>query len=296
MRRPTYSSSVTYGWATSATVTSPWNAVLPYDTMLESAHAVIYFVISPLALLADILAIFVIAHYFPYYHGTDVALISVISAMVGNAIVTLPIPAYLGLRELSWTPYLCSGFTWAVLTFKLAQLLSLMVMSIHWSTLLKLSAHKKRYVSTKYLKLTIFFVWMSSAIFGILPVIGAADVNFNTHGQCHFLGLSLGTGFCLFFIIMILLAVTVSLICCADAMILIRHMENVAHNKSQVNGRFRLQTDTPEVTLHSGSGVSDIQQRLRFAWDLSRFTTVFIAMAFTIDHLPYTVGGATLIF
>jgi len=63
-----------------------------YDTTLKSAHAVIYFVISPLALLADILAIFVIAHYFPYYHGTGVALISVISAMVGNTIVALPIP------------------------------------------------------------------------------------------------------------------------------------------------------------------------------------------------------------
>ncbi|WAR13824.1 GP153-like protein [Mya arenaria] len=257
--------------------------------MLESGHGVTWLVVSPLAVVTDVLAIIVISHYFPYFHGTDVALISVVSAMIGNVVLTLPIPAYLGVRTLQWSPYVCDGFTWGVITFRIAQVLSLLVMSIHWSTLLKLSAQKKRYVSTKYLKFTVFFVWMSAAIFGILPLIGAVDDTYNNNGNCHFLPFSLGTGYCMLFIVLILLAMLVSLICCIDAMVLIKHMAAIADQKYQEPGRFRLPTDKPEVTLHGGSGVSDRQQRLQFAWDLSKFSTIFIALAFAMDHLPFTV-------
>lgn len=257
--------------------------------MSEYGYAISWFTLSPLAVVTDVLGIIVITHYFPFFHGTDVTLISLMVSMAGNAMFVLTIPAYLEINGKQWTPSLCYGFVWCVLTIRVAQLLSLMVLSIHWSTLLKLSAQNKRYVSTKYLKFTVAFVWVFSAIFGILPILGVASADFNSLNSCKFLAFNLGIGYALFFLIFNTVALFVSILCCCDSMMLIKHVKNIAGSKYQT-GRFQLPDRRSDIPIHAGSSMAERYHRLQFAWDLSKFAMVFVLFASTINHLPCTVS------
>ena len=262
--------------------------------MIDFGIAITWMIISPLAFVTDVFAIVVIAHYFPFFHGTDVTLISILTAMAGNAVFVLPIPAFLELSGRSWNPSLCIGYLWCVFTFRLSQILSLMVISIHWSTLLKMSAQKKKYFSTKFLKITIVFIWICSAIFGILPLIGVADDEFNEKGTCKFLAFNVGGGYGLFFLIIIFTAMFVSILCASDAMILIKHMKVVAKTKYQA-GRFHIPDRRSELPLHGNSSLAERYHRLQFAWDLSKFSLVFVILSFTVNNFPYAVSEPDLL-
>ena len=256
--------------------------------MSDYDYAISWFVISPLAVVTDGLAILVITHYFPFFHGTDVTLISLFVAMAGNAMLVLTIPAYLKITGNVWSSNLCYGYVWCVLTVRVSQMLSLMVLSIHWSTLLKLSAQKKRYVSTKYLKFTVAFVWVVSAIFGILPILGAANNDFNATNNCKFLAFNLGTGYALFFLIFNTVSMFVSVLCCCDSMMLIRHIKTIAGSKYQT-GRFQLPDRRADLPMHAGSSMAERYHRLQFAWDLSKFAMIFVFLTVGINHFPFTV-------
>lgn len=254
-----------------------------------------WMIISPVALVTDILAIIVIAHYFPFFHGTDITLISIFIAMAGNAFLVLPIPAYLLIRGHQWTSNLCIGYSWCVLTLRLAQLLSLMVISIHWSTLLKMSAQKKKYFSTKFLKVTVVFIWICSAIFGLLPLIGVASDEFDKNNKCKFLAFGIGTGYSLFFLIIIMVSMFVSVLCASDAMILIKHMKSVAKTKYQA-GRFHIPDRRADLPIQGNSSLAERYHRLQFACDLSRFVLIFVILSFAGNHMLYGVSSIFIAF
>lgn len=261
--------------------------------MIDFGIAVSWMIISPVALVTDIIAIVIVSHYFPFFHGTDVTLISILIAMAGNAILVLPIPAYLEIKDDKWTSNLCIGYAWCVLTFRMAQILSLMVMSIHWSTLLKMSAQKKKYFSTKFLKITIVFIWICSVIFGLLPLIGIVGSEFNQEAtSCQFLAFNIGAGYGFYFLIIIFTAMFVSVLCASDAMILIGHMKVIAKTKYQT-GRFHIPDRRADIPMHENSSLAERHHRLQFAWDLSKFALVFVLLAFSINQLPYAVSAVT---
>ncbi|KAL4220939.1 hypothetical protein ACF0H5_019205 [Mactra antiquata] len=215
--------------------------------------------------------------------------------MAGNAILVLPIPAYLQIRDQQWTSSLCIGYSWCVLTFRLAQLLSLMVISIHWSTLLKMSAQKKKYFSTKFLKVTIVFIWICSAIFGLLPLIGVASDDFYENNKCKFLAFGIGTGYGLFFLIIIMISTFVSILCASDAMVLIKHMKAVAKTKYQA-GRFHIPDRRADLPIQGNSSLAERYHRLQFAWDLSRFVLIFVVLSFAGNQVLYGVIQCVQLF
>ena len=257
--------------------------------MAEFAHALSWMIISPIAVITDVLAIVIIAHYYPFFHGTDVMLTSLLSAMALNAFIVLPIPSFLGLKGMAWNRSLCLGYVWCFITFRLVQLMSLCGMSIHWSAILKVSAERKNYFSTKYLKLGTVLIWIISAIVGSLPLLGAANADFNTSDQCKFLPFSLGIGFAVFFLVCIVASMFVSVICAFDATFLIRQMKRVAEVKYQA-GRFHVPERSADVPTQGICSVSERYQRLNFAWDLSCFVLLVIVLCFLGNHFPYAVG------
>ena len=257
--------------------------------MVDYGVAISLIVLSVFALFTDILAIIVIAHYFPFFHGTDVTLMSLMFAMAGNAIVVLPIPAFIEVLGKQWTSGLCTGYVWGFLTFRLSQMLSLAILTIHWSTLLKMSAERKSYFSTKLLKISIVFVWISSVLFGCLPLLGVADRSYNKDQTCKFLSFNLGTGFGLFFIIANIACMIVSIICATDATFLIKHMKRIAKTKYNTS-RFHIPDSRADIPGQVINYVTERYHRLNFAWDLSRFVLVFVLIAFLLNHLPYTVS------
>lgn len=263
--------------------------------MSSHGYAISWFTLSPVAVVTDVLAIVVITHYFPFFHGTDVTMISLLVSMAGNAMFVLTIPAYLDLNDKPWNPNLCLGYLWCVLTIRLAQMLSIMVLSVHWSTLLKLSAQNKRYVSTKYLKFTVAFVWVFSAIFGILPVIGAANSDFNSGNTCKFMAFNLGQGYALFFLIFGAVAIFVSILCCCDSMLLIKHIKSIAGTKYRPD-RFHLPDKRADMPLHAGTSMTEKYHRLQFAWDLSKFALIFVLLVIAINHFPYLVSKMYKLF
>ncbi|KAH3827302.1 uncharacterized protein LOC127881163 isoform X1 [Dreissena polymorpha] len=262
---------------------------------MDSGHAVSWIILSPLAIVTDVLAIVVITHYFPFYHGTDVTLISVLTAMLGNAMFVVPVPAVRTLLGTPWSPALCQMYTWCALTFRAAQVSSLLVMSINWSTLLKLSAQKKRYVSTKYLKVTVVFVWLSAAVFGLLPVIGVVQNDFYSYDTCKFLGFNLGLGFSLFFIVYIPLVLIVTLISSCDAVWLIKHMKKIVEVRDQAE-RGILPMRNGSMPLHVGGSQTGRRQRLKFAWELSHFSLIFTILSFLVNQIPYAMIQGTQLF
>lgn len=256
--------------------------------MAEFAHALSWMIISPIAVLTDILAIIIIAHYYPFFHGTDVMLTSLLSAMALNALLVLPVPSFLGLKEMSWNPSLCLGYVWCLITFRLAQILSLCGMSIHWSAMLKVSAEKKNYFSTKFLKLGTILIWIISAVVGSVPLMGAVNKEFNDSHQCHFLASNLGFGFAIFFIVCIVAAMFVATVCSFDATFLIKHMKHVAEVKYQA-GRFHVPDKSAGVPTQGTCSVSEKYHRLNFAWDLSCFVFLVTLLSFLGNHFPYAV-------
>ena len=257
--------------------------------MVDYAHALSWMIISPVAVLTDILAIITIAHYYPFFHGTDVMLTSLLSAMTANAVLVLPIPAFLELKGMPWNPSLCIGYTWCFITFRLAQIMSLTGMSVHWSAMLKVSAEKRNYFSTKSLKICTVFIWVVSSIIGLLPLIGAVNEDFNTSKQCRFLAFNLGVGFAIFFLVFIVACMIVSLICAFDATLLLRQMKQIAKVKYQT-GRFYVPDQKAGVPAQGSCSLSERCQRLKFAWDLSRFVLCLVLLTFLGNHFPYTVS------
>ena len=257
--------------------------------MVDYAHALSWMIVSPIAMLTDILAIVIIAHYYPFFHGTDVMMTSLLCAMTANAALVLPIPAFMELKGMPWNPSLCIGYVWCFITFRLAQIMSLIGISIHWSAMLKVSAERKNYFSTKTLKICTVFIWILSAVVGLLPLIGAVNEDFNKSNQCKFLGFNLGAGFAIFFLVFIVACMFVSVICAFDATILIKHMKRVAKVKYQT-GRFHLPEKRDAVPTQGTCSISEKYNRLKFAWDLSRFVLFLVLLSFLGNHFPYAVS------
>jgi hypothetical protein len=57
-----------------------------------------WLVLSPLALITNVIAVVVVCHYRRQFHGTDVALVSLFVTMGTEALLAVPIPAALDIH------------------------------------------------------------------------------------------------------------------------------------------------------------------------------------------------------
>ncbi|XP_050411671.1 uncharacterized protein LOC126826700 [Patella vulgata] len=254
--------------------------------MPSVAQLIIWIVLSPIALITCIACIVIIAHYKPYYHGTDISLFSIFIAMSLRVVIVILLPSIMELANLGWTLHLCNFYVWAFIALHIAELLSFVTASIHWMSIPRSSTKKKIYNSSKYVKIVISLVWFFAIVIGIVPVIEWSE-NFQGFGECRFLPYNLGTGFSVFFIIINVFSFTMSLICTCDTMVLFSSMKRVATNKYQA-GRFYLPSSA-SVAKTASQTVHAKYNELNFSSDLCRLVVILIICAFTIIHIPFTV-------
>ncbi|XP_046579621.1 uncharacterized protein LOC124287179 [Haliotis rubra] len=256
--------------------------------MVEYGVAVAWMVLSPVALLTCVVAVVVIAHYRPFFHGTDLCLMSLLACLMANVLLLIPIPGVMTLRGIPWSQPLCYCYIWVSVTVRVAEILSVLCMCVHWMTMLRLPSGKQVYGSTKAVKVYVVIMWLLAAVIGIMPLIGATDDGYSSkRGTCVFLPHDLGVSFALFFIILNLCSVVLCLICTSDTLVLLRYMRRVAVVKYQA-GRFYL----PSTSAVAKTGSQTVHARyneLTFSSDLSRLVLAVVIATAAINHLPFTL-------
>ncbi|XP_067659526.1 uncharacterized protein [Haliotis asinina] len=256
--------------------------------MVEYGVAVAWMVLSPVALLTCVVAVVVIAHYRPYFHGTDLCLMSLLACLMANVLLLIPIPGVMTLRGIPWSQPLCYCYIWFSVTIRVAEILSVLCMCVHWMTMLRLPSGKQVYGSTKAVKVYVVIMWLLATVIGIMPIIGATDDGYSSKkGTCVFLPHDLGVSFALFFIILNLGSIVLCLICTSDTLVLLRYMRRVAVVKYQA-GRFYL----PSTSAVAKTGSQTVHARyneLTFSSDLSRLVLAVVIATAAINHLPFTL-------
>ncbi|XP_071110260.1 uncharacterized protein [Haliotis cracherodii] len=255
--------------------------------MVEYGVAIAWMVLSPVALLTCVAAVVVIAHYRPFFHGTDLCLMSLLACLMANVILLIPIPGVMTLRGIPWSQPLCYCYIWLSVTVRVAEILSVLCMCVHWMTMLRLPSGKQVYGSTKAVKVYVAIMWLLAALIGIMPIIGATEDGYSTKGTCFFLPHDLGVSFALFFIILILCSIVLCLICTSDTVVLLRYMRRVAVVKYQA-GRFYL----PSTSAVAKTGSQTVHARyneLTFSSDLCRLVLAVVIATAAINHIPFTL-------
>lgn len=260
--------------------------------MANFVQSIIWMILSPLAVLTDVFAIIIISHYRPFYHGTDVVLISLHVAMAMNAFFLLPIPALLEFLDFSWPSELCQFYVWTFITCKIAQMINLVTISLHWITVLKTTSRKKSRTSATAVKVVTFFTWLLSGSLGMVPLFGVGLDTYYSPNSCRFLAFDLGIGFAIFFMIFNIATMCTSVVCATDAAILLRHVRKTGSAKLKKSGLHNSTKDTDVAnneisTLHF---VYEKHHELMFAENLCRFVLITVTMSFCVNHLPYAVS------
>ncbi|KAL8571155.1 hypothetical protein ACOMHN_010616 [Nucella lapillus] len=230
--------------------------------MTQLGISIAWLVLSPLALLTNIVAIVVVCHYQGQFHGTDVAFLSLFVTMMMEAVAVVPVPAVLGVLEEDWKwSELCSGYVWLVLCVRMSDLLVTLIVNVHWMCILRFTSGQEVYSSSTTVKIFVIIAWVAAAVTGVVPVVGysfyayfhevtskelvagegnsAARLVTVVTRECHFLPEGLGTSFVLFFILLTLAILTLSLVASLDTLTVFHYMRKTAVHKYKA-GRFYL--------------------------------------------------------
>lgn len=255
--------------------------------MTSNGFGLSWIILSPIAVLTDVAAIAIVCHYKPFYHGSDVMVISLMVAMTMNAILIVPIPACTELGYFKWNAYLCKFYVWAFVTFRVVQMLSLSAICFHWSTIFKASCNNQNKGLTYRIKIISVIIWILSTIIGLLPIIGAVPDEFFGAGSCRFLSSDIGIGFTVFIFIFVVTCMCIAIISICDVTFLTKCMKRTAHIKYGA-GRFYLPNKRSDIP-----GTYSTQEKfnqLNFTWDLCRFFCIVISFCFIGNHLPFVVS------
>ncbi|XP_063409386.1 uncharacterized protein LOC134692784 [Mytilus trossulus] len=254
--------------------------------MTSNGFGLSWIILSPIAVLTDVAAIAIVCHYKPFYHGSDVMVISLIVAMTMNALLIVPIPACTELGYFDWNAYLCKFYVWAFVTFRVVQMLSLSAICFHWSTIFKASCNNQNKGLTYRIKIISVIIWILSTIIGLLPIIGAVPDEFFGAGSCRFLSSDIGIGFTVFIFIFVVTCMCIAIISICDVTFLTKCMKSTAHIKYGA-GRFYLPNKRSDIP-----GTYSTQEKfnqLNFTWDLCRFFCIVISFCFIGNHLPFVI-------
>lgn len=261
--------------------------------MESFGNAVALLVVSPVAIVTNVVAIVAIVHYRSFFHGTDVVILSLLINFILKAFFLAPIPALLLLVDSwQWSFFLCGFYVWAGLCFRMCELLCLLCMSVHWMSLLRMESGKQIYTSTRVVRVVVIVSWFLAAVFGSLPILGARASDYFLRGVCYFLPFDLDFGYALFLAILSVFCVTMSLICTVDTVLLLKQMKKVAVVKYQA-GRFYVpNSESAEVAKTSSPGsVHARYNELNFSEDLCKLVVFFIVATAVMNHLPFTVSS-----
>ena len=141
--------------------------------MTQFLSAVGWLVLSPIALITNVIAIVIVCHYRTQFHGTDVAFISLFVSMTTQALLVLPIPAALAIHDEGWLrSELCSFYVWLVLCVRMSELLATVIMNVHWMCVLRFTSGQEVYSSATVIKILIVVAWFAAAVTGLVPVTG----------------------------------------------------------------------------------------------------------------------------
>ncbi|OWF41103.1 uncharacterized protein LOC110462969 [Mizuhopecten yessoensis] len=256
--------------------------------MSEFVINVLWLVLSPLAGVTGVITAVVIAHYTPFYHGSDILLFSYAITMSINSLLLPSVPALVEITGNTWPDILCQFYVWAFITFRVLQVLTLLSLSVLWSAIMKYSTRGKRIKFTTIVKGVVPTIWVLSAVLGLLPIIGAVPDTFHSEGKCHFLSSDLGQGMAVTMGVIVFSCVVFSVICVCDATVLLKYVRRVALVKYGA-GRFYLPQKRSSVP---GAGTYTIHERyhqLTFAWDVCRLVLVWVLGSGLVSHIPYAV-------
>ena len=155
-----------------------------------------------------------------------------------------------------------------MLCVRVSELLATVIMNIHWMCVLRFTSGQEVYSSATVIKILVIVAWFAAVVTGLVPVTGPSfytyyeetsslkivqggeggllSVNSSTvhyasvvRGECKFLPQGLGTSFVLFFILVTLATLVISLVASADTLTVFHYMRRTAVDKYKA-GRFYL--------------------------------------------------------
>ncbi|RUS89250.1 hypothetical protein EGW08_002993 [Elysia chlorotica] len=203
--------------------------------------SVAWLCLCPVALLTDLLALAAIFHFRPLLHSVDVALASLFVTMAIDVLLLLPFPSIIRLDgDLKWTKEACTSYNWLASTLRASNILVLMLMNMYWVSALRTSPDpsaqspnsSRIFSSSKLMKLAVMISWAVAITIGMVPVSGQNRVfNYyksdNKTQNCTFLPYNTDIGYSLFFIIIAIASLFISVISAGDTLLLFRQMRRL---------------------------------------------------------------------
>ncbi|PVD35481.1 hypothetical protein C0Q70_02444 [Pomacea canaliculata] len=206
--------------------------------MSNFGSAVAWLVLAPFALTTNVVAVVVVCHYRRQFHGSDAALISLFVTMTLHAVVALPVAAGVELGGSGWPPELCSFYVWLLVCVRMSQLLTTGVMNVHWMCILRFTSGQEVYSSAIVVKVLVCLAWFGGVVTGLVPVVGFGVYSYfqqfsdgGGRGECSFLPQGLSTSFVVFFFIVTLATMILSLVSSADTLAVFKYMRRTAVEK-----------------------------------------------------------------
>ena len=257
--------------------------------MISNATVLSWIVLSPFAILTDVAAICFVCHYKPFYHGSDIMIISLLVAMAMNALLVVPIPAFTEFGYFHWNSVLCKFYVWTFVTFRIAQMLTLSAICFHWSAIFKASSNNQNKGLTYRIKFVSVIIWILSSIIGLIPIIGAVPDEFFGEDSCMFLTSDMGIGFTIFIFIFVITCMFLAIISICDVTFLTKCMKKTASVRYGA-GRFYIPKKRSDVPGNGSYNAQEKFNQLNFTWDLCRLFCIVIFFCFIGNHLPFAVS------
>ncbi|GFR90912.1 hypothetical protein ElyMa_002579500 [Elysia marginata] len=274
--------------------------------------SVAWLCLCPVALATDLLAFAVVFHFRPIQHSVDVALASLFVTMATDVFLLLPFPAIIRLaNDLRWTKDACTCYNWLASTLRASSILALLLLNLYWVAALRTSADPsvnsvrpgRIFSSAKLMKMAVSISWVVSIIIGMVPVAGETRVfdyyESDPYGRsCWFLPHSTDIGFSLFFIILVLACLFISLISAADTLLLFRHMRHYAVTKFSTGRRVSIpghvtgvdQSDSP-IGHPQHSELSVSRELCRLGFCITLCSSMLNALPFVVSQFVQLTQG-----
>ncbi|BFZ23426.1 hypothetical protein BsWGS_26465 [Bradybaena similaris] len=256
--------------------------------MPQFGVALAWMVVSPLAVITDIISIIVLLHYKPCFHSCDVALISIFVTMATSSALLIPVPAVIRLGGVSWTRHLCLFYTWLAIALRTSHLLVLLVLNVYWVASLRMSPTGRMFMSAKPMKASVGACWLVAVLAGLPTVAGSTELfPVFQNDVCHFLPANVHVGYAIFFILLSLVSVIMGFISTLDTLLVLRSMREAATSRCREAG---ILAPTFSGAAGGRSEAHGKYNELCFSTELCRLVMCFSLMSAAMDAFPLLVS------
>ncbi|XP_074654726.1 uncharacterized protein LOC141908530 [Tubulanus polymorphus] len=256
--------------------------------------AILWACLVPIAFVSTVGGIVALSHFRLIYRSLDVLLISLLSSLLVNCVIVVPLALSVVINNLTWSVELCKFFVWTFVTSRMVGIITLISISMDCLIMLRAPGSFRIYglVRSRTVYVYVICVWILAIFTGGVPLIGWSGITFvkSVNNECMFMPFEIGSSFSIFMAVLEFASIFLSVICITDAFFCLKHAKR-SYNLRRTPGS---QQGLPKELVNNSEGLpkSAILEALDFsanAMDAWVIALAVVILCYVINHIPFMV-------